>query len=91
MLAKITRENQVTIPKEIMKRAHLMEASPYVQVDYLEGIILLKPVEVEERIPPEQLEKLAERSLLREKEDLHFGSLEKGIEHFRKRIKKKEL
>lgn len=88
MLAKITRGNQVTIPKEIVEKAHLNEASPYVEVQYLKGIITLKPVVVEERIPPEQFEKFQEWALKREKGDLQFESLEEGIRHFRGRVKK---
>ena len=57
MLAKITRSNQITIPREIIKKAHLSTASDYVDVQYLDGVITIKPVDVEERISPEQYEK----------------------------------
>jgi AbrB family looped-hinge helix DNA binding protein len=59
MLAKLTRGNQVTIPKGIIQKAHLKEGNDYVDVEYANGIIYLKPVEVEERIPPETFEKFA--------------------------------
>lgn len=59
MLAKLTRGNQVTIPKGIIRKAHLREGNDYVDVEYANGIIYLKPVEVEERIPPETFEKFA--------------------------------
>ena len=89
MLAKITRGNQVTIPKEIVKKAHLEETSPYVEVNYSHGAIVLKPVTVEERIAPEQFEKFQAWALREEKEDLRFKSLEEGIRHFKKRLKKR--
>ena len=57
MLAKLTRGNQVTIPKEIIRKAHLKEGNDYMEVEYADGIIHLKPVEVEERIPPEAFER----------------------------------
>lgn len=57
MLAKVTRGNQVTIPKEIVRKAHLREGNDYVDVEYTGGIIVLKPVEVEERISPEAFER----------------------------------
>ena len=87
MLAKITRGNQVTIPKEIVKRAHLEGVSLYVEVSYENGVIHLKPVEVEARIPPEQYEKFQEWALKKEEGDSSFHSLEEGIGHLKKRSK----
>ncbi len=57
MLAKLTRGNQLTIPKEIVERIHLQAGRDYLDVAYLNGVIVLKPVDVEERIPPESYEK----------------------------------
>ena len=88
MLAKITRGNQVTIPKEIIIQAHLEDSSPYLEVSYANGIISLKPVTIEDRIPPEQYEKFQQWALTHEKDDLHFASLEEGIHHLKKRGKK---
>ncbi|MBI3996846.1 MAG: AbrB/MazE/SpoVT family DNA-binding domain-containing protein [Candidatus Omnitrophica bacterium] len=58
MLAKLTRGNQLTIPKEIVHRVHLQAGRDYLDVTYLHGVIILKPVDVEERIPPESYEAL---------------------------------
>ena len=58
MLAKLTRGNQLTIPKEIVTRVHLQAGRDYLDVTYLHGAIILKPVDVEERIPPESYEAL---------------------------------
>jgi len=57
MLAKLTRGNQLTIPKEIVERVHLQAGRDYLDVAYLHGVIILKPVDVEERIPPEAYER----------------------------------
>ena len=58
MLAKLTRGNQLTIPKAIVNRVHLQAGRDYLEVTYLHGVIILKPVDVEERIPPEAYEAL---------------------------------
>ena len=89
MLAKITRGNQITIPKEIVKKANLDPASPYVEVGYANGVIFLKPVEVEERISPEQWDKFIEWSLKKEPGDVTFDSAEEASQYLKKRMKKK--
>lgn len=53
MLAKLTRGNQLTIPKKIVNKIQLQAGRDYLDVTYLNGVIVLKPVDVEERIPPE--------------------------------------
>ena len=58
MLAKLTRGNQFTIPKAIVEQAHLQAGKDYLNVAYLNGMIILKPVDVEERVPPEAYEAL---------------------------------
>ena len=58
MLAKLTRVNQLTIPKAIVKKVHLQAGRDYLDVAYLNGVILLKPVDLEERVPPESYEAL---------------------------------
>ncbi len=57
MLAKLSRGNQLTIPKEIVDRIRLQAGRDYLEVTYLHGMIILKPVDVEERISPESYEK----------------------------------
>ena len=89
MLAKITRGNQLTIPKEIVEKAHLVKESPYVDVEYNKGVIYLKPVLVEERIEPEQFDKFYAWALKEEPGDYKTNSLEDGIQHLKKRAKKK--
>lgn len=76
MLSKITRGNQVTIPKAIMKRTGLKASGDYVDIEYKNGIIYLKPVEIEERIPREVWEKFEEKALKHEKGDLTLSPQE---------------
>ena len=58
MLAKLTRGNQFTIPKPVIEQAHLQAGRDYLDVVYAHGVIVLKPVDVEERIAPETYEAL---------------------------------
>lgn len=70
MLSKLTRGNQVTIPKPIAERAGLKVGRDYVDVEYVGGVICLKPVDMEERIPKEDLEKLKNKALVQESGDI---------------------
>ena len=58
MLAKLTRGNQFTIPKKIVEQAHLKAGRDYLDVVYVKGFICLKPVDVEDRVPPEAYDAL---------------------------------
>ena len=90
MLAKITRGNQLTIPKEIVEKAHLKDAAcEYVDVQYADGVIFLKPVTVEERISPEQYDKFISWALKESEGDYKTQSPEESTSFLKKRIKKK--
>jgi bifunctional DNA-binding transcriptional regulator/antitoxin component of YhaV-PrlF toxin-antitoxin module len=52
MLAKLTRGNQFTIPKPIIERARLRAGRDYLDVEFLHGLIILKPVDVRPRVSP---------------------------------------
>lgn len=58
MLAKLTRGNQFTIPKPIVQRAQLQAGRDYLEVVYFNGVIVLKPVEIKERVAPKTYEAL---------------------------------
>ena len=66
MLTKLTRGNQITIPKPVIEKAHLKAGSDYLDVEYRDGIIYLKPVEIEGRIAPEIFEKFQKQMLKKE-------------------------
>lgn len=70
MLSKLTRGNQITIPKPIAERAGLKVGRDYLDVEYVGGVICLKPVDMEERIPKEDLEKLKNKALVQENGDI---------------------
>lgn len=70
MLAKRTRGNQITIPKEIVRQARLREGDVYFDVVYENGVIQLHPVEVEERIPPQAYDALLGSAFKKEPGDV---------------------
>ena len=70
MLAKLTRGNQLTIPKAIVNRVNLQAGRDYLDVTYLHGMIILKPVDVEDRIPPESYEALLKDAFTSEPGDI---------------------
>jgi bifunctional DNA-binding transcriptional regulator/antitoxin component of YhaV-PrlF toxin-antitoxin module len=45
MLAKLTSKNQITIPKKVLSKMGEVE---YFDVEYREGVVVLKPVKVYE-------------------------------------------
>ncbi|MBI4355283.1 MAG: AbrB/MazE/SpoVT family DNA-binding domain-containing protein [Candidatus Omnitrophica bacterium] len=86
MLAKLSRGNQLTIPKSLVERAGLKAGRDYVEAVYTHGTIVLKPVDVEERVPPEAYERLLEHAFKVEKGDiLAEGRAAGGV--LRKRLK----
>ena len=58
MLVKRTRGNQVSIPKRVLEQAGVGEQDRYFDVEYRGGLICLKPVTVEEKIPDRAYEEL---------------------------------
>ncbi len=76
MLIKITRGNQVTIPKEIIHKAHLKQGRDYLNAEYRNGVIFLKPVDVEERVPDEIYEKLLQKAAVMGKGDVKVSAHE---------------
>ena len=70
MLTKLTRGNQITIPKPIIEKAHLKSGADYLDVEYRAGVIYLRPVEVEERIAPDIFENFQKQMLKKEREDV---------------------
>jgi len=89
MLSKLTRGNQVTIPKPIIDRIGLKAGRDYLEIVYMHGTIYLKPVDIEERIPKEAWEAFKKKALKQEKGDITVNV--KEAENFlarRARLKK---
>ena len=88
MLTKLTRGNQITIPKAIMERAGLRHKRDYFNVEYVNGVICLMPVDIEARIPKETFEKFQNAALLVSKGDI-LADEHKADEILRSRMKKR--
>ena len=88
MLVKRTRGNQVSIPKRILEVAGIGNEDRYFDVQYRGGLICLKPVTVEEKIPDRAYEELLRWAGKTEPGDKTFRSGREAIDHL-KRIAKK--
>ncbi len=53
MLAKLTRGNQLTIPKTIIDRAKLKSGRDYLMVAYHKGVIFLRPIHLTSQRSPQ--------------------------------------
>jgi bifunctional DNA-binding transcriptional regulator/antitoxin component of YhaV-PrlF toxin-antitoxin module len=80
MLVKRSRKNQVAIPKAILERAGLSEEDQYFDMMYHAGRIILTPVQLEEKIPPEALARFEAKALKREPGDRVYQSTAELIE-----------
>lgn len=88
MLSKLTRGNQITIPKSIVDKVGLKSGADYLDVEYEDGVICLVPVDIEERIPKEILKRVAQKALKEENGDITLTA--KEAEHFLEKRAKKE-
>ena len=88
MLVKRTRGNQVSLPKRILEQAGVGEQDRYFDVQYRGGLICLKPVTVEEKIPDRAYEELLRWAAKTEPGDKSFRSGREAAAHL-KRIAKK--
>ena len=85
MLVKRSSKNQIAIPKAVLERAGLGPKDAYFNIDYERGAIVLRPVEIEEKIPPEALERFETRVLKRERGDRVFDSIGGLIRHLHRK------
>lgn len=76
LLVKKSRKNQVALPKAILERAGVGLKDAYFSVDYAHGAIILRPVEIEEKLPLESLARFEARVLRRQPGDRAYGSME---------------
>ena len=88
MLVKRTRGNQVSIPKRILEVAGIGNEDRYFDVQYRGGLICLKPVTVEEKIPDRAYEELLRWAGKTEPGDKTFRSGREAVDYL-KRIAKK--
>lgn len=79
MIVKRSGRNQVAIPKKLIQQAGLTERDVFFDMAYAGGFFVLKPLEFEEKIPRETLERFKSKALKRESGDRSFSSMEELI------------
>lgn len=88
MLVKRSVKNQVAIPKALLERAGLGPEDVYFDMEYEGGRIILKPMQVEEKLPPEALARFKKRALKRGPGDRVYRSMEEAIEGLHKGLRR---
>ena len=84
MLVKRSRKNQVALPKALLERAGLGPEDVYFSIAYQAGAIILRPVEIEEKIPPEALARFRAKVLKGQPGDRTFSSMEALIKDLKR-------
>lgn len=77
MIVKRSERNQVAIPKKLIEQAGLSKRDVYFDIEYLGGCFILKPLEFEEKIPREALERFKARVLKIGHGEKVFSSMDK--------------
>ena len=84
MLVKRSRKNQVALPKAVLERAGLGPDDVYFTIAYQAGAIILRPVDIEEKIPPEALARFRAKVLKGQPGDRSFSSMEALIKDLKR-------
>ena len=79
MIVKRSSRNQVAIPKQLIRQAGLNEQDIFFDIAYAGGCFILKPLEFEEKISKEALERFKHKTLKKEAGDQVVSSMEEGI------------
>lgn len=85
LLVKKSRKNQVALPKAILEQAGLGPEDAYFAVGYRQGAIVLRPVDIEEKLSPEALARFKAKALKGQPGDRTFSSMEAVIKDLKRR------
>jgi hypothetical protein len=88
MLVKRTRGNQVSLPKRVLEQAGIGDEDWYFDVEYRDGLICLRPVTVEEKIPDRAYEELLRWAKTTEPGDKTFRTGAEAVDYLKKLGKK---
>ena len=75
MLVKRSSKNQIAIPKAVLEHAGLGPEDVYFDIQYADGRIILRAMQVEEKIPAEALARFEVKTLKQEPGDRTYGSV----------------
>lgn len=84
-LVKRSRKNQVALPKAILEEAGLGADDVYFSIACEKGAIVLRPVEIEEKVPEEILSRFKAKVVRGQRGDRSFSSMEGLIRDLKKR------
>ena len=84
-LIKRSRKNQVVIPKDILEQAGMTPEDTYLKVDYDTrlGVIILRPISIEEKIPAAALERFEAGVIKGRDGDRRFSGMDAALKHLR--------
>ena len=85
VLVKRSRKNQVAIPKALLERAGLGPDDVYFRIGYERGAIVLHPVEIEEKIPMDAIERFKGKVLKGQRGNRSFSSMEALIKDLKRK------
>ena len=80
MIVKRSIRNQVAIPKKLIRLAGLTDRDVFFDIEYSRGYFILKPLEFEEKIPREALERFKAKALKLEPGDQTYPSMDELIQ-----------
>ena len=83
-LVKKSRKNQIALPKAILEQAGVGPQDAYFAVGYAHGAIILRPVDIEEKLPPEALARFKAAALKGHPGDRAFRSMEAVIKDLKR-------
>ena len=84
---KINARNDIHLPAEALRLLNLGKER-LIKAEVKGNCLVLVPVDLEPRYSHQELEKFQEWALKKDKGDIQFDTLEEGIQHLKKRIKK---
>ena len=79
MIVKRSGRNQVAIPKKLIQQAGLSERDLFFNIEYAAGCFILKPLEFEEKIPREVLDRFKTKTLDLKPGDQAFSTMDEVI------------
>lgn len=84
MLIKRSSKNQIVLPKAVLERAELGPEDLYFNIEYHAGRIILTPMQLDEKIPPETLKQFEKASLTREPGDRTYSSMQDALKDLKR-------
>jgi hypothetical protein len=85
MVIKKSSKNQIAIPAALLKEAGLGSEDIYFDITYKNGCLVMKPMQMEEKIPVEAIRRFEKKALKHSAGDKVFSSLDEGLAWLKKR------